>query len=408
MNKHKILSAGLLAMTLVSSCDLLSPDEVKNPNVEEGDFVNTPNAMRTWVNGCNARFAAGLSKITENLEILSDNVLNNSSRSNKTWDRLEVYYTDGAISLLSTHIGEMIEMANFGLNTIATKDVDTTPADCFNLCYIKACAYLMASENFIALPKSANGKVLESKKLAEAAIETIDESEIYTSGKSEKALMLLLKARAYRIIGKHKEAADAAKQSLSLSGDLLYQAKFDDLNGVGNSFQSFVAQELFTINPALYAQKAKCPQADLYNQPIAFAKSEEAWLICAEYAIRSNRPDEARSDLSALLSLIGQREPSATIATATEEDIEAATSNEELMTLICRLRQEVFFGEGRRASDLGFRLPISEVEYYQQKNLPEQYTKVSIPAYITSLSKTLDETKNLNELLSNEWIKNRQ
>lgn len=398
------LMALLVALPLLASCQLLSPGEVKNPNVEENDFVNAPNAMRTWVNGTNARFAAALSRLSENLEILSDNIYNNSSRSNKTWDKLEIFYTDGELRSISTCIGEMIEMTSFGLNTIAHKDAATTAAQCFNLSYVRICAFLMASENFIALPASANGQVLQSSELAELALQEVAAAAQYATEPQEKALLSLLEARAHRLLGNLSLAEGAAREATVLAPQLLYQAKFDDLNGITNTVQSFVAQELFTIHPRLAAQRAKCPQVDLYNQPIAFAKSEEAWLILAEVKLKEHVVDNAVDYLHTVIDLAAQRPASVSIVTVSHDDIDAAQTEEQLMALVYRLRQEVFFAEGRRASDLGFRLPISEVEFHQQGNLPQSYTQPHIPGYIQALTTPLDDVYDINpQIVPNFW-----
>mgnify|MGYP000423501763 CR=1 FL=1 len=47
--KNYILIASLACAC--SSCELLQPNEIINPNVDEDTFLKTPNAMSTWVNG---------------------------------------------------------------------------------------------------------------------------------------------------------------------------------------------------------------------------------------------------------------------------------------------------------------------------------------------------------------------
>lgn len=41
---------GALALSC-ASCELLQPNDIINPNVDEKTFLQTPNAMSTWVNG---------------------------------------------------------------------------------------------------------------------------------------------------------------------------------------------------------------------------------------------------------------------------------------------------------------------------------------------------------------------
>lgn len=47
---------GALALSC-ASCELLQPNDIINPNVDEKTFLQTPNAMSTWVNGANRSFA---------------------------------------------------------------------------------------------------------------------------------------------------------------------------------------------------------------------------------------------------------------------------------------------------------------------------------------------------------------
>lgn len=389
----------LLSLILMcTACDLLDPGEVRNPNVEESDFARSPDAMLTWVNGTQARFASGLASLAENVSILSDDVWNNSSRSNKTWDKLEIYYTDGEIRLLSTRIGEMIEMADYGLETLAHTDKATTPAQQFNLCYIKAIAYLLAAENFVVLPKEAHGKALSPEELLRAALEVLTEADTYASAATEKAFAALLKARAYRLLRNREQAERYAELSIRTAADLLVVAQFDDLNGVPNTLQNYVATELFSVLPRLSAQKAKCPKADFYNQPLAIGKSEEAYLILAEAAIASGHLHRAQEKLLSLLALVGLRESSVSITSVSKADVEQAAAHPDaLLEMVYLLRQEIFFAEGRRASDLGIRLPLSEIEYLARGSARNEMHKLPIiPAYLDSIRTRIDELDDLN------------
>lgn len=79
--KNYILIASLACAC--SSCELLQPNEIINPNVDEDTFLKTPNAMSTWVNGANRSFATIIGSYVELTEILSDNYFNNYSQSSK-------------------------------------------------------------------------------------------------------------------------------------------------------------------------------------------------------------------------------------------------------------------------------------------------------------------------------------
>ena len=59
------------------SCDLLTPDDIINPNVSDDTFLGSANAMQAWVNGTNRSFAEAMGNYCLLMEILSDNYFNN-------------------------------------------------------------------------------------------------------------------------------------------------------------------------------------------------------------------------------------------------------------------------------------------------------------------------------------------
>ena len=63
----------VVSSILMGSCDLVTPDEIINPNVDESAFLNSDNPMETWVNGTEKEFALHMSDFVELMEILSDN-----------------------------------------------------------------------------------------------------------------------------------------------------------------------------------------------------------------------------------------------------------------------------------------------------------------------------------------------
>ncbi len=396
MKNISIFSVALGALA-ITSCNLLSPGDVQNPNVVESDFAASTDAMAIWVNGTNANFGACVSSFAEITAILSDDVHNNSSHSAKTYDVLDIAYTDGEVAKLSTHIGKMIEMADFGLETIAANDPSATDAERFNLLYIKAIAYLMGAENFVALPASADGPMLSSRELADAAMKTLDAAGALATN---PALVDLLRARASRLMGLSNAAKTYAQRALDAAPQLLVEAQFDDINGYSNTLQSYVANDLFTILPRLAAQRVKCPQAGLHEQPIAVAKAEEAHLILAECAVVGGDLEAARTHLCNLLSLVQLRgDPSVTTVSLTAADVALATTREKLYETLYTLRQETFFAEGRRSSDMGIRLPLSEVEFASHGTLANELKQPVIPAYLDTIRATVDDHADLNAIM---------
>ena len=133
--KNYILIASLACAC--SSCELLQPNEIINPNVDEDTFLKTPNAMSTWVNGANRSFATIIGSYVELTEILSDNYFNNYSQSSKVFDFPTILYTDIDVTNLQRHVGTLRETAIQGLEVVAKADATTTDEQRYNLYYIK-------------------------------------------------------------------------------------------------------------------------------------------------------------------------------------------------------------------------------------------------------------------------------
>lgn len=403
----KLYLSIIVASSCLSSCDLLSPEEVLNPNVAASDFATSSQAMKVWVNGTQANLAVAVATFAENTGLLSDDLFNNSSRSSKTYDQLDILYTDNEVFKLSTHVGKMLQMTEFGLNTIAQNDEKTTQSELFTLRYIRALAYLLGGENFVALPREAHGQVMTSTELLGEALKELDLAATLAETNEQKAIVEIFRARALRGLGQLKEAATHADLSLTLADDVALCVQFDALHGYSNSLHEYIAADFFTVATQLLFEKAKFPSASYWDLPLAIAKSEEAYLILAESAALDNNLSEAQKQLSALTQLVAKRVASAatekstsvTILADVTAQIASATDRLSMLTLIYDLRQQVFFGEGRRSSDLGIRLPISQVEFNEYGNLPQAYTQPVIPAYLQGIRTELDQHSDLSSLL---------
>ena len=117
----------------LNSCELLQPDDIINPNVDENTFLNSANAMQAWVNGTNSSFAESIGSYCELMEIMSDNYFNNYSQSSKVFDIPKILYTDLDVTNLQRYIGTMRESADYGINVVAPVDAKTKKSDLFNL-----------------------------------------------------------------------------------------------------------------------------------------------------------------------------------------------------------------------------------------------------------------------------------
>lgn len=431
------ITVALVGAMAWTSCSLLEPADVENPNVVVDDFVSSPDAMKAWVNGTNAALAVGVGTFVENLELLSDNYYNNYTRSSKTFDKPEITFRSNEVSRLSTHVGKMVEMATFGLEKVAAADASTTDAQRFNLMWIKAYGHLLAGENFVALPAEARGQVLEWPALLELAIAELQAAQSLAANAQDRAFVLALMARAYHRLGVRQQAEALAKASLEASKDMVHYVEYDGINGVTNSAHEYIGSYMFQPLPRLDFLDPKYPFASYWEAPIAIAKSEECYLILAEASVAEGELGQASAWLHQLLQLVAERPTQLVLDSHDNRDnggtmkhpngadylvaasssdaprsgllrqhgstdseaaylvptlsgtsvdhamINDAVSSVAAMTeLIYLMRQEIFFAEGRRAADLGFRLPLSEVEAALHADLPAAYTQPVIPSYI--------------------------
>ena len=452
----------ILSTTLMGSCDLVTPDEIINPNVDESTFLSSDNPMDTWVNGTEKEFALHLSDFVELMEILSDNYFNNYTRSSKVFDVPQLLFTDADVTKLQRHIGALREMADYGLNTVASADSKTTTADRFHLLYIKAYSFILAGDFFRALPVKNAGEAVEWNMQMKQAMEVLDEALPLAQTNEDKAFVHTLYARAAHRIGDRELSVTHARQALSFSQDFFHQVQFDSKNGVLSGVQEAIWSDWFQPLPRLDFLDPKYFQMNSTEQrPITIAKAEENYLILAEAELASNHIAEAKSQLTALLKLVQSRpvqtgindqlerryngglkafpnDPSYRVqaspndslrsgliidrrpphlisipyisgTSVTQSMIERLDNHDSALELVYLMRQEIFFAEGRRPADLGIRLPLCEVEAAKVSN-GSKYTEAWIPSYvpqnyglddftIDESAKTVTITHNMNRVI---------
>ncbi len=424
----------VMAVTFVTSCDLVTPDDIINPNVDETAFLNSDNPMETWVNGTEKELALHMSDFVELMEILSDNYFNNYTRSSKVFDIPQLLYNDADVTTLQRHVGALREMADYGLTTVAAADAKTTDADRFHLLWVKAYSHLLAGDFFRALPDKNGGPAVEWNQHLQEALDVLEQALLLAQNDDDRALVHTLAARAAHRLGNRQLAVTHATQALSLKRDLLHQVQFDSKNGVLNRAQEAIWSDWFQPLPRLDFLDPKYYQMSSSDQcPITLAKAEENYLILAEAALANGDVNGAKSQLSALLTLVKSRPvqtgindqlegryngglkvfpndpayrvqaspndplregliidrrppmlidiPYISGTSVTQAMIDALDTHDSALELLYLMRQEIFFAEGRRPADLGIRLPLCEVEAANASNGAE-YTQAWIPSFI--------------------------
>jgi len=427
----KILISALLLTTLSTAVSC-----VDNPYVTEDNYLEKPNSGSSWIVGLQKQLALTTNIVTINAEITSDNYFNNYTQYTKVFDIPQIDYFDPDVNNLQGSVQTLREMANYGLNTVAPKDKTLTPS---NLAFMHFCAgysSLLSGELFVALPESKLGKVIDSRTFLGLAIQSFEKAKELEMDAQMKSVYTLLEARAYYRLGDKNKSKELASQILNNS-KLLYYVKFDGKNNVPNEMQNGVYDALPNrlaplprldyLDPKFFS--VGTPQND--QKPLAIAKGEEAYLILAEVALANNQMTESKMYINQLLDLVAQRPvemvddkketrnggkrsdyplkaigvkfapdqpiqegyvldrqqgkiPVYTVSgtKVTKNQVEKATTDNELLYLIYLLRQEVFFAEGRRLADLGIKFPISQIEQGNNSNVKEEHTKALIPSFI--------------------------
>lgn len=469
MNSKYIFTIIATALSL-NSCSLIEPGDVVNPHVDENAFLHSENAISTWTNGTKMKFATAIGDWCQLTEILSDNYFNNYTRSSKTFDIPRLLYTDADVTAMQRSLGTMREMADYGIQTVARQGTPT-PEELFTLHTIKAYSFLLAGETFVGLPMETGGKVHPWKEHLAMAIQVLNESENNAATADDKAFAATLKARACYALGQREEAMKAARLALELSPELCRQVTFDGANGINNSIQEAVWSNWFQPLPRLDFLDPKYFQTKSNEQrPITIAKAEENYLILAEAHLSQHNLEAAKDDLTALLKCVAKRPVQTEIndqlekrdngvykiypkqadyrvrasaddslragliinrqapmlisipyisgTSVTPAMVEGLTKEDAALELVYLLRQEIFFGEGRRVADLGIRLPLCEVEAAGDKDT-ENYTKAIIPSFIPLQqgmdeftidegNKTVTITHNMNKIIvsnkSSEYV----
>lgn len=452
----------ILSIMSLASCDLVTPDDIINPNVDEDTFLHSDNPMETWVNGTEKELALRVSDFVELMEILSDNYFNNYTRSSKVFDVPQLLYTDADVTLLQRNVGALREMADYGLTKVAAADPNTTQADRFHLLYIKAYSMILAGDFFRALPIENGGDVVEWDGQMQKAMEVLNDALPLAQNDTDRAFIHTLYARAAHRVGNREEAVSHARQALTLSKDFYRQVRFDSKNGVLSRAQEAIWSDWFQPLPRLDFLDPKYFQLTSTDQcPITLAKAEENYLILAEAALASNNLVEAKQHLTALLQLVQSRPVQSGIndqlegryngglksfpndptyrvqaspndslrsgliidrrpphlisipyisgTSVTQEMIDGLDNHDSALELVYLMRQEIFFAEGRRPADLGIRLPLCEAEAANTDS-GAAYTEAWIPSFVPKNyglddftvddeAKTVTITHNMNRII---------
>jgi len=431
-----------LAMTLgvgvMSSCEQFSLTEVKNPNVTDQGYLKTADAAATWVRGVHRQFLTSLNTLVMNAEILSDDYYNNYTTNSKVFDRPELEYYDMDVSTLQYLVARLREVADFGLESVLPADSTSTVPQQAELLFYRGVSNLWAGEFFVGLPTEPQGEVVAAEEHLRAAIADFEQARSLATAAALKNRCTLALARAHYRLGNQQQAVTEAQALLTADPTFIWNAIFDGVDGPTNTMQGLLTSSVnnFQPLPRLDFLDPKFPNRGAQIQsPLAFLKAEEAHMIIAEGLLASNNLAGAKTQLTKLLQLVQSRPkesvdsriqkrgraggvviypntsdtkvafspgaplregfvltrsaanvtvPTVSGTSVTQADIDALATLEEGLYTLYLMRQEIFLGEGRRATDLGLRAPVSltEILANPQTTDGEWYTEGIIPAFI--------------------------
>jgi hypothetical protein len=433
---NKILYNVIIAsILLLSSCKL---KEVVNPNITDESFLGSTQSSQIWLNGMYRQLALTLNEVVVDAEITSDNYYNNSSLSNKVFDIPTILYSDLDVDNMQRAIGKLREMGDYGMNKIIPADKGTTANIKAEMAFLTGYACLISGETYESLPLNANGVLVSSQEFFKTAITNFKTALSLQTDATKKNYCNLALARTYYNMSDKVNAALYADGIVKTAPLLLMNIKFDGVNAVSNTMQTYTfssSTNTFAPLPRLDFLDPKyyhIGNITTDQKGIAILKGEEAYLIMAEAAIGSANLSGAKTILKSLLQDVISKRPTALVngslakrkgnrsdypllATVTVKadnlspaktglvldrqagnitvytvsgtsvkaaDIDAATTEDQVLYLLCLMRQEIFMSEGRRMTDLGIRFPVSQVEMQNNSNVILANTKAVIPSYI--------------------------
>lgn len=434
----------LLAGVLMTSCDFLDPSEVTNPQTTDEDLAMANEPVQALMPGLEAQFARALGSNVVVTETVSDNYSVNGTGISSTFDvpgelTVDVGATNGTGAATGAYwnASELRALASFVIEDIAPDDETATDEDIARAYYYRGMGNVFQGENFVSALLEREGTPVSAQILLQRAAEDFTESlDLVSSGELANAVRAAL-ARTHRSLGNESEAADFAQRVIDADSEFLFTQPFDD--NLSNPAQAFlVARALKELQP-LPRLDFLDPKYPTRSSEIPVAKAEEMYLILAEAAL-SGTPDlvAARTHLNDAIALAtnegagrvlvefnedDQRlnnqlqarprhslfdvkagpdapsrsglvltrpgiieTPTISSTSFTQQDVEDASTAEELIYLLYNLRQEIMFLEGRRLHDLGIRINfmLREIDSNVSVTRESLGSETYVPSYIPS------------------------
>jgi tetratricopeptide (TPR) repeat protein len=427
----------------IAGCDLIDGTQVRNPDLTLDEAVGQPQSAQSWLKGLERRTSilyAGwdVSFFLIAAELSTDNYENKATFFNQNVDNGVFRHIDNDFDQVQFNIHRLREQAKFGIETVIPENDPQYAGTSVEaeMYFYKGWSHLLAGETFVALPAEPDGPAVSPQEHYNRAIAAFEQANTISANISYDMAL----ARVYYAMGEKGDAVQYATSALSQSDDYLRVAEYDGINGPLNAMQLAVyeRQSFNDLQPL--------PRLDFLDpkygglpgtqqSPVIMQSSEEMHLILAEAAHSDNDLGAFQGHLHDLLALIDEREvgsfneteegrigtigdfqrpdssayvvradesspfvaglvldrtaatmvPRVSGTSVTAGQIDALTATDvDALELLYLMRQEVFFGEGRRMFDLGIRWPVSETEELNNPNITDSDIQAHVPAYMPS------------------------
>jgi hypothetical protein len=420
----------LLVISMVA-CDLVDPSKVNNPAITSDNLLENPvGGTTSLVTGMRRYFSNSIGVSSFIGDLVSDNLDNRTSFYDNTLSYPRTI-SGNSFTYGGTYENalQLNALADFGIASILPGDIFASNDQKAEVYFYKGMALLILGENFTNFPIVEKGPAVTAQQALQAANVQFQTALGLTTQNAMKTNCRLARARTFRMLGDKANAATEANAALALGGTTyVFSALYDPAQLTSTTFAAMVGRSTNDIQP-LPRLDFLDPKYPTNGTSVPVLKSEEAYLILAEVSLangdlagaktsmksaiaaararatstyndkdtRASRPNDPailiKSDASepAVPGLI-QKRGGASIVTVyavsgtsvTAAMIDTLSSTYSHFRTLYLLRQEIFFLEGRRMSDLGIRLPVTQRQIDGNANITpgSPGTTVVVPDYI--------------------------
>ncbi|MFH0988415.1 MAG: hypothetical protein V1799_00170 [bacterium] len=460
MNKQSYQSSWIIRVLLVlslismSACDLVDPSKVENPQITEDNLLaNASGGTTPLLVGLRRRMAITIGNTGFICDLVSDNMDNRTSFYANDLDYpTTIKPVTFTYDVMYESIQTLHALADFGLNVIIPKDNLVTSEQKSEVYFMKGMALVLLAESFTNFPIEEKKPWVSAADANQKGIDALNTAWLLTANTAMKSNIKLALARAYRIAKDKAKAAQAAQDALALGATYVYYAQFDQINVTSALYTALVGRSTNDIQP-LPRLDFLDPKFSTQTTSMPVLKTEEAHLILAEAAIangdlagarksmadavtlarsrstttyndkdaRPQHPNDAallvKADATApaIAGLIQKRGGSSIVTvysisgtSVTIAQVNALVAKADHISMLYLLRQEIFFGEGHRMSDLGIRLPVTQRQIDGNTNTADggPGTRVFVPTYIP-INKEMKEFTTTGNTVTIKWDMNR-